>query len=641
VQKSYYYEIAVASVSAKKQAIFTYSSVNRYKIGQIVVVKLRAKEVLGVVIGESKKPKFKTNPVEKALKEVLPPASLATLLWAIDYYPFDKGAVVGLFLPKSEPSTKPTPELIGAKDNKTKLPTLTSDQTKALATIHSHPEETVILHGDTGTGKTLVYVEMIKNHLAKGQSIILLVPEIALGEQLKSMVGRYIDNIIVYNSLQTASVRRNIWYGAYYSKKPLVVIGPRSALFLPLPFVGTIIIDEAHDTSYKQQQAPYYSALHVAGALTKALNIGLIYGSATPNATDYRIAVDKKYQIISLKERPVATASQLGSNFKVINTKDRGLFSKNQTLADDVINTIRKTVKSGKQALLLLNKRGTAHLIQCESCGWQHRCEVCDHTLVYHKDRHEAICHYCDRKYPMHSTCPIDNGHLKLMSIGTKYVEEDCRKLFPETEVVRLDTDSITRDNLLEKMDSIHSGKSSIIIGTQLVAKGLDLPLLETIVVIDARRQSSDYLGDERYYQLLHQVIGRGMRGHQETTIFLQTPDVADPLISWATSENWASFYNQEIDDRIKFNYPPSTYLAVYRIKRKTSTGLEEIVRKVEAQLRTRGLKVDILGPMPSFQGLGKVEWQIIAKAKKRSSLIEVGNLLGSSWTVDLDALST
>lgn len=227
------------------------------------------------------------------------------------------------------------------------------------------------------------------------------------------------------------------------------------------------------------------------------------------------------------------------------------------------------------------------------------------------------------------------------MSVGTKYVEEDCRKLFPETEIIRLDTDSITRDTVLEKMDSIKSGKASIIIGTQLVAKGLDLPLLETIVVIDARRQSSDYLGDERYYQLLHQVIGRGMRGHQETTIYLQTPDITDPLITWAIKEDWASFYKQEIEDRAKFNYPPSTYLAVYRIKRKTSAGLELVVKKVEARLREKGLRVDILGPMPSFQGFGKVEWQIIAKANKRSSLIEVGELLGSSWVVDLDALST
>ncbi|MEK7472246.1 MAG: primosomal protein N', partial [Patescibacteria group bacterium] len=583
MQKSYYFEIAVASVSAKKQAIFTYSSVTRCKRGQLVVVKLRSKKVLGVVINESKKPKFKTNPIENVLNEVLSPAHITTLLWAVDYYPFDKGAVVRLFLPPSEPSIKPVAELPGAIDNKAKLPGLTSDQTKAIAVVQDHPKETIILHGDTGSGKTLVYVELIRKCLSEGQSVILLVPEIALGEQLKLMVGKYIDNIVVYNSLQTASVRRNIWYGLYRSKLPQVVIGPRSALFLPLPNIGMVIIDEAHDTSYKQQQAPYYSSLHIAGTLTKSLGTGLIYGSATPNATDYKIALDKEYPIVTLKERPIATASQLGSSFKVINTKDRGLFSKNQTLSDDVISAIRRSVKSGKQALLLLNKRGTAHLIQCESCGWQYRCEVCDHTLVYHKDRHLAICHYCDHKYPMHSTCPIDNGRLKLMSVGTKYVEEDCRKLFPQVPILRLDTDSITRDTVLEKMDSIHSGKTSIIIGTQLVAKGLDLPLLETIVVIDARRQSSDYLGDERYYQLLHQVIGRGMRGHQETTIFLQTPDITDPLITWATTEDWTAFYNQEVDDRAKFNYPPSTYLAVYRIKRRTSVGLEAVVQKVQA----------------------------------------------------------
>lgn len=641
MQKSYFYEIAVASASAKKQAVFTYSSVVECKKGQLVVVKLRTKKVLGVVINESKKPKFKTNPIENAQSEVLSTAYVATMLWALEYYPFDKGAVVRLFVPPAEISKKPITALPATVVKKAQLPKLTDEQSGALKEIIAKPKDTIILHGDTGTGKTFVYVEIIRNCLRNNQSVVLLVPEIALGEQLRSVLAKYFDNIITYNSLLTKAARRNIWYGLFHSKKPQLVIGPRSALYLPLPHIGKIIIDEAHDTSYKQQQAPYYTTLHVAGALARSLGIGLVYGSATPNTTDYKIAVEKKHQIITLKERPVATASQLGSSFKVINTKDRGLFSKNQTLSDDVVMAIRRSVKSGKQALLLLNKRGTAHLIQCESCGWQHRCEVCDHTLVYHKDKHLAICHYCDRKYPMHSTCPVDNGHLKLMSVGTKYVEEDCRKLFPEIPIIRLDTDSISRDNVLEKMDSIRSGKASIIIGTQLVAKGLDLPLLETIVVIDAKRQSSDYLGDERYYQLLHQVIGRGMRGHQETTIFLQTPDIADPLITWATNEDWTSFYNQEIEDRSKFNYPPNTYLAVYRIQRKSSSGLELIVQKTIDKLRARGLRVDLLGPMPSFQGMGKIEWQIIAKAKRRSSLIAVGELLGSNWTVDLDALST
>ena len=642
MQKSYFYEVAVASVSAKGQAIFTYTSDKHLQNGQLVVVKLRSKKVLGVVINETKRPKFKTNPVENALNEVLSAAKMATMLWAMNYYPFDKGAVVRLFLPPSEPALKKLPVVLPESiDTKAATPTLTIDQTKAIHQIVKHSETTTILHGDTGTGKTLVYIEKIKDCLKNGQSVILLVPEIALGEQIRSTIAKYINNVIIYNSLLTPAARRDIWYGIYHSKVPLVVIGPRSALFLPLSNIGTIIIDEAHDTSYKQQQAPYYTTLHLAGALAKSLGAGLIYGSATPNTTDYKVAIDKKHNIVTLKERPVATTSKLGNTFKVINTKDRGLFSKNQTLSDDVINAIRSSVKNGKQALLLLNKRGTAHLIQCDSCGWQHRCEVCDHTLVYHKDQHLAICHYCDRKYTMNSSCPVDKGRLKLMSVGTKYIEEDCRKLFPDSDITRLDTDSVTRDNILEKMESIRSGKTSIIIGTQLVAKGLDLPLLETVIVIDARRQSSDYLGDERYYQLLHQVIGRGMRGHQETTIFLQTPDIDDQLINWATREDWQSFYEQELAEREKFNYPPSTFLAVYRIKRKTPDGLELIVQKIQQQLRDQGMRVDLLGPMPSFQGLGKVEWQIIAKSKKRNNLIVVGELLGSGWTVDLDALTT
>ncbi len=631
--------VAVGSLAAKKQAVFTYSAESPLDIGQLVAVNLRREKVIGIVVGQDKKPRFKTSPVLDVLPAVLPEPLVNSMLWALEYYPNEKGSVVRLFTPPDFPPKRGLKkiDMVSSVATGKNLPTATSEQTTAIDTIKSSVG-VHLLHGKTGSGKTLVYITLIRQMLAAGKSVVLLVPEISLGGQISEVIGEFVSGITLYNSLQTKSVRRDTWYALAESTQPHLIIGPRSALLLPIKNLGAIIIDEAHDSSYKQQQSPYHTTQVVAATLAAQANIPLVYGSATPAAADYYTATVKNYPILEINERPVSSATNLKASFHIVNTRERGQFTRSNVLCNSVISSVGTAVKSGKQALLLLNRRGTAHLVQCDSCGWQYRCEICDHTLVYHKDSHKAVCHYCEKIYPMITSCPEDSGSLKLLTIGTKFIEEECHKLFPGIQTVRLDTDSVTRDNVLETMKTIRSGHAQIIVGTQLVAKGLDLPLLSVVVVVDASRQASDYLSDEHYYQLLHQVIGRGLRGHQNTDIFVQTPEPSDPLISWAIDDNWQAFYRHELEERKMFRYPPFCFLSVATIERKNSESVEKTAEKLVSDISRKGLPVEVLGPVPTYFRSDGIRWQLILKSPKRSKLIEAVQLLPSGWAVDLDA---
>lgn len=641
VAKKIYYLVGVGEISLKRQALFSYESDTNLKIGQLVLVPIKKNQSLGVVLKIINKPKFRTKKISFNYEYFLSKPSIQLLTWSLAFYPNEQGATVKLFLPSNMLKKQLNMTLLKKTDVLTvKLPSMTRDQKMALQILSQRPN-ICLLHGKTGTGKTRVYIEAITKVLKDGQSVILLAPEISLSEQLYNSISKHFTNVIRYNSLQTIAERRKLWLALSQSKQPHLIIGPRSALFLPISNIGLIIIDEAHDTSYKQQQSPYYTTLHVAAKLAKINKVPLIYGTATPNTSDYYTAKLQNYPIIEMSERPIKTKSQLSTDFTIINIRDRQLFTKNHYISNESINYIKQSLKNGKQSLLLLNRRGTAQLLQCEDCAWQYRCSQCDHTLVYHKDIHRAICHYCDKKFMMISICPEDNGAIKLFSVGTKFIEELCHSLFPSEKVMRLDTDSINRSNVTQTVQSITKGESSILVGTQLIAKGLDLPLLNTVIILDASRQSSDYLSDERYYQLLNQVIGRGMRGHQKTRVIIQTNNPNDNIIEWAIKDNWEEFYKNEIDERKKYYYPPFCHLATLRYSRASSDSAEKIGQKIISKIISLNPKLQTLGPIPLRTVNGKGEWEIIVKSKSRQYLIEIVNILPGDFIIDIDPVST
>lgn len=637
----HYFVVAVGSPSAKKVASFTYAHDTPLDAGQIVTVPLRTRSAVAVILRRCPKPRFATKRITAVLPGKLPPAHQETLRWMSGYYPTEQGAVTRLFLPANAIQKQEILPLPATSPLNPDLPALTGDQSAAIKAIAA-ASHIAILHGETGTGKTRVYRELIDTELRAGRSVLMLVPEISLSEQLIAVLEQDFSGIIRFHSLMTLKQRRDLWFALSNTTQPHLIIGPRSSLFLPLAHLGMVIIDEAHDSSYKQQQSPYYTALQAAAALTARAGAKLVYGSATPSVSDYYAAKTRGYPIIRLTERPVASKSAHTTSFSVINLRERQYFTRNNILSNQVIDRIRESLKHGRQSLLLLNRRGTAQLIQCETCAWQFRCETCDHTLVYHKDRHAALCHFCGKEYPMPSSCPEDNGTLKLLSVGTKYIEEQCRHLFPQEQIMRIDADAVDRESVGETMRAARSGKASILVGTQLLAKGLDLPLLDTVVILDASRQSNDFLGDERYYQLLHQVIGRGMRGHQTVSILLQTARPDDPIVSWAIHEEWQTFYEHELAERKSFGYPPFRFLGSFRFERATKEAAAKTAKAFMRNVAKEDLPVELLGPMPTITASrGKSEWQIIVKTVDRKALIAAALLAPADFTIDLDPIGT
>lgn len=238
--------------------------------------------------------------------------------------------------------------------------------------------------------------------------------------------------------------------------------------------------------------------------------------------------------------------------------------------------------------------------------------------------------------------CPDDSGGIKQLNVGTKYIEEVCKTFFPDEKIQRIDRDSVERETIKETMESLASGDAKILVGTQLLAKGLDLPLLETIIVLDASPQSSDFLGDERYYQLLHQVIGRGMRGHQNTTIYIQTPDVNDKIINWASKDDWEQFYQNELEERKLYKYPPFSIMATIKYSRKTPASAEKIANAVLEKIAKSNLAVQSLGPLPlRSTNKNTSDWLIILKSNSRESLLKAVSCAPTDSIIDLEPIST
>lgn len=636
-----FFEIAVGSLSAKRTAVFTYCTDTALTPGQIVRVPLRREIVFGIVVSETTKPSYKVRPVDQILDFSLPRDQLEVLQWMLSFYPLDQGAVVKLFTPPTLPSNKSLDDKVTLRST-TKISTsktqkLTSEQSQAIDKI-AMSKGPVILHGETGSGKTKVYEALIRQVIKAGKSVLIMTPEISLSEQLLATLNQDFDGIITYHSLLTPATRRNTWYGIASSNDPKIIVGPRSALFLPIHNLGLLIMDEAHDSSYKHQQAPHYSTLQVAATLAAKTDSPLVYGSATPNTTDYYSALQKSLPILRMNERPVRTETGASIEFSIISTKDRSQFTRNSFIANPVIENISDSIRRGKQSLLLLNRRGTAQIIRCETCAWEFACSVCDHSLVYHKDLHMAVCHVCDRKYAVPTSCPDCHGTLKFMIVGTKFIEEQCRKLFPHAVVERIDSDSIDRRDIQATLERLKSGESNVLVGTQLLAKGLDLPFLENVVIVDAARQSSDFLSDERYYQLLHQVIGRGSRGHQSTKILIQSASTEDAILQWSIKEDWQAFYERELIDRERFRYPPFTHLASIYFDKKSAALAEKLTIEFRSKV---GSSLEVLGPQPSYRSSSKLPtWQIIVKSTSRKKIVDALSLAPKDWTIDFEPVN-
>jgi primosomal protein N' (replication factor Y) (superfamily II helicase) len=634
-----YFEIVIAGKHRGPSSIFTYSYDSHLAVGTVVTVLLRGKKANGFIVKISSKPSYKTLEISAVYPHIIPTSSVKSFLDLSSVYPLSSAYLASLFMPaelKYQSADLPDNEV-------SELPILSPHQTAAFDSIITEPKS-CILYGDTGSGKMRLYMHLVRQVVRSGKNVIVLTPEIGLSAQLYTDLRQYFGNIVIYHSDLTPKQKRLAWSKCQESKSGLVLVGPRSALGMPLANIGLIIVDESHDQSYRQDNLPYVNAKVFAAILAKNNQSRCIYGSATPLITDIYQAKSQNLPIVRLTE--LAVKSSKSHNIQVLDYADPGQRVSGGSLLKSSKIALETTFQNAGQALILSNRRGTARYVSCADCGYEERCSNCDHLLVYHHDKHMLHCHFCATKYPAHSVCPSCGGSsLSMRSQGTKAIVEEIKSLFGEVEVKRFDTDSAKAESLSAYTSELRSGEIDCIIGTQMVAKGLDLPMLKTLVVIGSGSQMSGFMSEEREYQLLYQVLGRAIRGHQDTDIFVQTSAPDSATLKFAVERDYDSFYIREISARKKYHYPPFCFMLVVHFCRKSSKSAEQSGKKIASEISkfasTQDTNLEVGPPTPnSSERLNdNYNWHVLVKSPTRSALVRLVEVLGPAVVCELDPL--
>lgn len=486
--------------------------------------------------------------------------------------------------------------------------------------------DTFLLYGVTGSGKTEVYMDVIEKAINNGKSAIMLVPEIGLTPQI---VGKFISrfgNVISVLHSKLSDSERYDEYRKITNGESKIVIGTRSAIFVPFNNIGVIIIDEEHTSSYKQDNNPRYSAINVAEWRSKYHNCPLVLGSATPSLESFAKAGNHVYKLLSLTER--AGGSVL-PNVNIVDMKEE-VKNGNFILSDMLKNKISEVLSKGEQAIILLNRRGYSSTISCKECGYVYKCPNCDITYTYHKSSNNLKCHYCGYSMVLPNKCSIcGSDNLKDYGLGTEKLEETLNSLY-KARIVRMDVDTTSRKGQHQKIiDDFGEHKYDILIGTQMIAKGLDFPLvtLVGVVSIDSSLTSPDYRASENTFQLLSQVSGRAGRSESKGEVIIQTFNPDHYAITLAKNHDYIDFYKEEMKIRKMLKYSPYYYMVLVSITSKDyELGFKE-ANKIGSYIRNN-ISSDSIVLGPTMANMFKVNniyhYQIIIKYRKDDSLMKV-----------------
>ncbi len=643
----HYYEVAPNRIIRANSDFFTYSSLVPLLIGQIVLVEVGKKKIIGVVLREANQPSYQTKPILSLIEPNPLPVELVDLaLWLSKYYVTPLATVWQTILPSGLQKVRrqKSKQPITVKRDRTNI-VFNKDQLTSLETIDKYDSGTFLLQGITGSGKTEIYIHVIKQAIAAGKSAIVLVPEIALTSQLVAELSNHFSNLLVTHSKMTEAERHLAWADSLNNSQPLVVVGPRSAIFSPIRNIGAIIVDEAHEPSFKQEQAPKYSALRAATMLGRYHKAKVIFGSATPSVIDRYLAEQSDRPILTLTKS--ARVGSLPANIKLVDMTKRDNFKKHRFLSDQLLEQIDKTLQPGKQVLIFHNRRGSTSTTMCEECGWFAQCPRCFLPLTLHADNHNLRCHICDYKTDVPTSCPIcKSTNIIHKGFGTKIIEAELKKLFPNANIARFDADNKNDEAVNARYHDLYNGVIDIAIGTQVVAKGLDLPHLRTVGVIqaDAGLALPDFNSNERNFQLLSQVVGRVGRNEHQTQVIVQTYQPTHPSITNGLKQDYESFYKQTLAERQRALFPPFTHLLKLTCVYKTETAAIKNAQLLANELKNKINKnTKILGPTPAFyeRQHDTYRWQIIIKGSKREYLIEALKLVPAShWQFELDPTS-
>lgn len=643
----HYYEVSPLKIVHARQSLLTYESDRELSAGHLVSVEVGKSLVPAIVLAEAPKPAFATKPIGSLIEPHRLPSHLLTLhKWMSEYYFTHPVNVWQTILPRGIMKNRRTSQKTTAHLERERTNFVLN---KAQQSIVDHtlgrPGRTTLLHGITGSGKTAVYIELIKQTLAQGKSAILLVPEISLTSQLVAECLPHFPDLILTHSTMTEAARHSAWKSCLDSTTPRLVIGPRSALFMPLENIGLIIIDECHEPSLKQDQAPRYSALRAAAVIARQTNAHLLLGSATPSVSDYYLASHDPQAIVHMRES--ARRDTVKPRTTVIDMTKRDYFGRNRYLSSPLLLAMEKALQDKKQILLFHNRRGSASSTLCEHCGWSAACPHCVIPLTLHADQFELRCHVCSHKEKVPTSCPdCHQPGIIHKGIGTKRIAEEVARIFPHATVARFDGDTENTDTLEKRYQELYDGDIDIIIGTQVVAKGLDLPKLRVVGVVqaDSGLALPDYYSEERTFQLLAQVVGRVGRSHHETDLIVQSYQPTHPSVQYGLAQNYDAFYEYCLAERKRGNFPPFTHLLKLQCSYKTEASAVRAARSLAETLRAH-LPPDVIlfGPTPAFYERARdtYRWQLLLKSPTRAQLIEtLEHLPATHWQYELDPLS-
>lgn len=502
---------------------------------------------------------------------------------------------------------------------------LTVEQQEAKNKILSQTQSSVfLLHGVTGSGKTVVYMEIVEEMLNRGKDSIFLVPEISLTPQMVyHFKSRFGDEVAVLHSRLSEGEKYDE-YRKIVEGKVHIVVGARSAVFAPFKNLGVIIIDEEHTTSYKQDNNPKYSAIEIAIERAKNNNAIVILGSATPSLETYARSIKGLYTLVELKHRVNTNNLPLVEIVDMSKEKHRG-----SIFSSRLITEVNKRLEKHEQIILLLNRRGYSSFITCSNCGYTAKCPHCDITLTYHKTSNTLRCHYCGYADKMNDICPsCGEKAIKTLGTGTEKVEEEIKKVF-NARVVRMDLDTTSKKGSHEKIiTAFKNHEYDILLGTQMIAKGLDFSNVTLVGVInaDTSLMIPNYRSNEYTFQLLMQTAGRSGRGEKNGSVIIQTFNPEHYAITLASKHDYFDFFKQEMEVRRKLSYPPYYYLIYIKVIGKDYNKISIESNKI-ASILTRELKNSkILGPTTCsvFKLNGLFRFGIIIKYKKEEKMEEV-----------------
>ena len=470
--------------------------------------------------------------------------------------------------------------------------TLNPAQQKAFDEIkESFTQKNVtLLHGVTSAGKTEVYIHLITEAIGRGEQVLYMLPEIALTKQIVERLRRVFGNRIgLYHSKFTDAERVEIWKKQLGDEPYDIILGVRSSVFLPFKNLGLVIVDEEHENSYKQQEpAPRYNARNAAIVLASFYGAKTLLGTATPSIESYYNATTGKYALVSLTTRHRAV--QL-PHIEVVDMQE--YTRKKLTVgpfADPLVEAMSRALKEKKQIILFQNRRGYSPQIECRVCGWVPHCKHCDVSLTLHKNANKLVCHYCGYTIPAPVHCPNCEGrNFSTLGYGTEKIEDDLQNLFPEARIKRMDLDTTRTRTAYEKIISdFQDGKTDILIGTQMVSKGLDFDNVDVVGIVNADTLLNypDFRATERAFQLMSQVAGRAGRKNGQGNVFLQTKMTDAPVIPQIVSNDYTAFYNQQLQERMLFHYPPFYRLIYIYMKHRDVRVLEEFSELIGRRMR-------------------------------------------------------